>query len=49
VTLGTDNGHEVEIAGGVSPGDVIALSVGDGIEEGDPVQPVMISAANPID
>jgi hypothetical protein len=40
---------EVETARGVAPGDLIAMNVGDGIEEGDPVQPVMISAATPID
>lgn len=49
VRLGTDNGREVEIAGGVAPGDLVAMNVSDGVEEGDPVQPVMISAATPVD
>jgi membrane fusion protein, multidrug efflux system len=40
VMLGNDDGREVEIASGVSAGDLIALNVGDGVEDGDPVQPV---------
>jgi multidrug efflux pump subunit AcrA (membrane-fusion protein) len=49
VTLGTDNGREVEIASGIAPGDLVAMNVGNSVEEGDPVQPVLISAATPID
>lgn len=41
VILGNDNGRTVEIARGVPAGSLIALNVGDGVEEGDPVQPVM--------
>jgi hypothetical protein len=41
VMLGNDDGREVEIASGVSAGDLIALNVGEGVEDGDPVQPVM--------
>jgi membrane fusion protein, multidrug efflux system len=41
VALGNDNGQTVEIAGGISPGALIALNLGDGVEEGDRVQPVM--------
>jgi membrane fusion protein, multidrug efflux system len=40
VILGSDNGESVEIAGGISPGALIAVNVGDGVEEGDRVQPV---------
>jgi membrane fusion protein, multidrug efflux system len=49
VTLGTDNGREVEIATGVTPGELVAVNVGDGIEEGDPVRPVLMDAKTPID
>jgi membrane fusion protein, multidrug efflux system len=37
VILGNDNGRTVEIACGISAGSLIALNVGDGVEEGDPV------------
>jgi membrane fusion protein, multidrug efflux system len=40
IKLGTDDGREVEVASGLSPGDLLALNVGEGVEEGDPVQPV---------
>src|SRR5262249_39282495 len=40
VRLGTDDGHTVEIVEGVKTGEVIALNVGQGVEDGDPVQPV---------
>jgi len=33
---------------GVAAGDLIAINVGDGVEEGDPVQPVRVSAGSPI-
>lgn len=49
VTLGSDNGREVEIATGIAPGDLVAMNVGDGIEEGDPVQPVRINNKTPVD
>jgi membrane fusion protein, multidrug efflux system len=41
VILGNDDGRSVEIARGISAGSQIALNVGNGVEEGDPVQPVM--------
>jgi membrane fusion protein, multidrug efflux system len=40
IKIGTDDGREVEVARGLSPGDLLALNVGEGVEEGDPVQPV---------
>jgi membrane fusion protein, multidrug efflux system len=45
VMLGNDDGREVEIASGLSAGDLIAVNVGGGVEEGDPVQPVMLGSA----
>jgi membrane fusion protein, multidrug efflux system len=45
VILGNDDGREVEIASGLSAGDLIAVNVGEGVEEGDPVQPVMFGSA----
>jgi membrane fusion protein (multidrug efflux system) len=40
VTLGYDNGREVEIVDGVRAGDVVALNLGQAVHDGDPVQPV---------
>ncbi len=40
VTLGADNGREVEIASGISDQDVVALNLGQAVQEGDAVQPV---------
>jgi membrane fusion protein (multidrug efflux system) len=45
VVLGNDDGREVEIARGLSAGDLIAVNVGEGVEQGDPVQPVMVDGA----
>ena len=45
VILGNDDGREVEIASALSAGDLIAVNVVEGIEDGDPVQPVMFSSA----
>ena len=45
VVLGNDDGREVEIASGLSAGDLIAVNVGQGVEEGDSVQPVMLGSA----
>jgi membrane fusion protein (multidrug efflux system) len=45
VILSNDDGREVEIASGLSAGDLIAVNVGEGVEEGDPVQPVMFGSA----
>lgn len=46
VILGNDDGREVEIASGLSAGDLVAVNVGEGVEEGDPVQPVMLGSAH---
>jgi HlyD family secretion protein len=40
VKLGWDDGRNVVVASGVAPGDLVALDVGEGVHEGDPVQPV---------
>jgi RND family efflux transporter MFP subunit len=40
VTLGSDNGREVEIVSGISDEDVVALNLGQAVQEGDAVQPV---------
>jgi hypothetical protein len=40
VKLGSDDGMTVEIVEGVANGDVVALDVGQGVEDGDRVQPV---------
>ena len=40
VTLGYDNGREVQVLNGVSEGDVVALNLGQAVHEGDRVQPV---------
>jgi RND family efflux transporter MFP subunit len=47
VTLGYDDGREVEVLSGIADDDVIALNVGQGVEEGDPVQPVRAEPATP--
>lgn len=41
VALGNDNGSNVQIASGLSASNLIAVNVGEGVEEGEPVQPVM--------
>jgi hypothetical protein len=41
ISLGNDNTRTVEIARGISADALIAVNVGDGVEESDPVQPVM--------
>jgi RND family efflux transporter MFP subunit len=40
VTLGNDTGREVEILDGVSDDDVVALNIGQAVQDGDAVQPV---------
>jgi RND family efflux transporter MFP subunit len=40
VTLGYDNGVNVEITEGVSDQDMVALNVGQAASDGEPVQPV---------
>ena len=49
LTLGEHNGREVEFASGVVPGELVAMNVGDGIGEGDPVRPVRLSAGSPME
>jgi membrane fusion protein, multidrug efflux system len=43
VTLGNDDGREVQVASGLSKDDLIAVNVGESVEEGDPVQPVVLA------
>jgi len=43
VALGNDDGREVQVASGLSKNDLIAVNVGQGVEEGDPVQPVVLA------
>lgn len=43
VALGNDDGREVQIASGLSKDDLVAVNVGQGVEEGDPVQPVVLA------
>jgi len=40
VTLGHDNGYVVDVSGDVSPGEQVALNVGQAALDGEPVQPV---------
>jgi membrane fusion protein, multidrug efflux system len=40
VTLGLDNGREVEITQGVSENDWVAINLGQAVRDGDPVQPI---------
>ena len=42
VTLGYDNGREVEALSGVQVGDVVALNLGQAVHDGDAVQPVPV-------
>jgi len=44
VTLGADDGHQVEIIEGLSLDDLVALNLGQGVRDGDPVQPVKIGS-----
>jgi membrane fusion protein (multidrug efflux system) len=45
VILGNDNGNDVQIASGISAGNLVAVNAGEGVEEGDRVQPVVLTAA----
>jgi len=40
VQLGHDNGVEVVVSGDVRDGDLVAMSVGQAVDDGEPVQPV---------
>jgi membrane fusion protein, multidrug efflux system len=44
-TLGDDNGRDVEILDGVSEQDVVALNIGQAVQDGDAAQPVLASPA----
>ena len=44
VELGLDNGRTVEITQGLAPGAIVALNLGQGVSEGERVQPVRASA-----
>jgi RND family efflux transporter MFP subunit len=46
VALGNDDSREVQIASGLSKDDLIAVNVGQGIEEGDSVQPVVLAGVH---
>jgi RND family efflux transporter MFP subunit len=46
VALGNDDGREVQVASGLSKDDLIAVNVGQGVEEGDAVQPVVLAGVN---
>jgi RND family efflux transporter MFP subunit len=43
VTLGNDNGKTVEIRSGISPDDLVAIDVGQAVEDGEKVIPVLAS------
>jgi len=40
VTLGHDNGYNVEVSGDLRPGEVVAINVGQAARDGEPVQAV---------
>jgi len=40
VTLGYDNGVDVQITDGIAPDDLVALNVGQAARDGDPVRPI---------
>ena len=44
VHLGHDNGIDVVVSGDVHDGDLVAMSVGQAVSDGEPVQPVISSA-----
>jgi RND family efflux transporter MFP subunit len=46
VHLGHDNGIEVVVSGDVHDGDLVAMSVGQAVSDGEPVQPVTATADN---
>lgn len=46
VTLGDDNGREVQITHGVNADDVVALNVGQGVQDGQEVQPQRVDQQN---
>jgi membrane fusion protein, multidrug efflux system len=46
VKLGYDNGFEVVVSGDVRDGDMVAMSVGQAVSDGEPVQPVQNGSGN---
>jgi membrane fusion protein (multidrug efflux system) len=47
VTLGEDNGREVQITRGVADNDLVAVNVGQGVQDGEAVQPQRLDQAQP--
>ena len=45
VTLGYDNGINVEVTQGISDQDMVALNVGQSARDGEPVRPITTEAA----
>jgi RND family efflux transporter MFP subunit len=43
VTLGHDNGYQVEVTGDLRPGEMVAMNVGQAARDGEAVQPVSAS------
>ena len=46
VTLGHDNGYQVEVSGDLQAGDLVAMNVGQAARDGEPVQPVRSNSDN---
>jgi len=46
VTLGLDDGRNVEVTGQVNQGDLVAMSVGQAVHDGEPVQPISATSTN---
>ncbi len=46
VTLGHDNGYQLEVSGDLRQGEMVALNVGQAARDGEPVQPVEASQKN---
>lgn len=46
VTLGEDNGREVQITHGVAENDLVAVNVGQGVQDGAAVQPQRLNQAH---
>jgi membrane fusion protein, multidrug efflux system len=44
VNLGYDNGIDVVVSGDVRDGDLVAMSVGQAVSDGEPVQPIISSS-----
>ena len=46
VTLGYDNGIDVEVTEGINDSDMVALNVGQSARDGEPVRPVTAEQAS---